>query len=86
MWYKHDLRIDDHPGIVAAASNHSIVVPVYVFDPRLLSRFSDEMLELVLLAVEDLRRLLKENGSNLMIRIGNAENVLLELVKEVVTH
>ncbi|CAO2839019.1 unnamed protein product [Amaranthus hypochondriacus] len=82
VWFKHDLRIDDHPGIVAA-SKYSVVVPVYVFDHRILSRFSSEMVELVLLAVEDLRKSLKENGSNLMIRFGKVENVLHELVKEV---
>ncbi|KAK6132173.1 hypothetical protein DH2020_034098 [Rehmannia glutinosa] len=82
LWYKHDLRIEDHPGLVAA-SQHRCVVPLYVFDRRILSRFSDEMLELLLFALEDLRRLLKEKGSNLMIRFGRAENVIGELVKEV---
>ncbi|XP_021730318.1 uncharacterized protein LOC110697260 [Chenopodium quinoa] len=83
VWFKHDLRIDDHPGIVSAASNYSNVVPIYVFDPRILSRFPDEMVELLLLAVEDLRRSLKEHGSNLMIRSGNVESILSELVKEI---
>ncbi|KAL0299403.1 UNVERIFIED_CONTAM: Pheophytinase, chloroplastic [Sesamum radiatum] len=67
VWYKHDLRVEDHPGLVAA-SQHRCVVPLYVFDRRILSRFSDEMLELLLFALEDLRKLLNEQGSNLMIR------------------
>lgn len=46
--------------------------------------FSDEMLELLLFALEDLRKLLKEKGSNLMIRFGTAENVISKLVQEVV--
>ncbi|XP_010671998.2 uncharacterized protein LOC104888671 [Beta vulgaris subsp. vulgaris] len=82
VWFKHDLRIEDHPGIVAA-SKHTNVVPLYVFDHRILSRFPSEMIELVLLAVEDLRRSLREHGSNLMIRFGNVETVLQELVKEI---
>ncbi|KAK4431612.1 2-hydroxy-6-oxo-6-(2'-aminophenyl)hexa-2,4-dienoic acid hydrolase [Sesamum alatum] len=82
LWYKHDLRVEDHPGLVAA-SQHRCVVPLYVFDRRILSRFSDEMLELLLFALEDLRKLLNEQGSNLMIRFGRAENVIGELVKEV---
>ncbi|KAL3645222.1 hypothetical protein CASFOL_010402 [Castilleja foliolosa] len=81
VWYKHDLRIGDHFGLIAA-SQHRSVVPLYVFDRRILSRFSDEMLELLLFALEDLRKLLKEKGSNLMIRFGSAENVIGELVKE----
>lgn len=37
VWFKRDLRIDDHPGLVAAVSQHQIVVPLYVFDRRILS-------------------------------------------------
>ena len=33
LWFKHDLRLDDHPG-VAAASAFKQVLPVYVFDPN----------------------------------------------------
>ncbi|KAK4385096.1 hypothetical protein Sango_2633600 [Sesamum angolense] len=36
VWYKHDLRVEDHPGLVAA-SQHRCVVPLYVFDRRILS-------------------------------------------------
>lgn len=47
--------------------------------------YSDEMLELALFALEDLRKSLKDQGSNLMIRFGNAENVVRDLVQEVIT-
>ncbi|KAL8151334.1 hypothetical protein V2J09_021142 [Rumex salicifolius] len=82
LWFKHDLRVDDHPGLVAAASDHDIVLPLYVFDRRILSRFSDEMIEVLLLALEDLRKSLQAQGSNLIIRFGDAEYVIKELVKE----
>ncbi|KAL1069905.1 hypothetical protein V6Z11_D12G297200 [Gossypium hirsutum] len=67
LWFKHDLRLDDHPALSAAETH----------------RYSDDMLELLLFALEDLRKSLKEQGSNLMIRYGCAENVIKELVKEV---
>ncbi|GAB4825982.1 hypothetical protein Ancab_008851 [Ancistrocladus abbreviatus] len=82
LWFKHDLRIDDHPGL-NAAFKHLTVLPLYIFDHRILSRFSDEMLELLLLAIDDLRKSLEEQGSNLMIRFGHSEYVIRELVKEV---
>ncbi|KAJ4828410.1 hypothetical protein Tsubulata_022862 [Turnera subulata] len=82
LWFKQDLRVDDHPGLVQAAKFPSLV-PLYVFDHQILSRYSDEMLELVLFALEDLRLSLKEQGSNLMIRFGNAENVIKDLVLKV---
>ncbi|XP_059310484.1 uncharacterized protein LOC132061841 isoform X2 [Lycium ferocissimum] len=83
VWYKHDLRLDDHPGIALASSMHRTLVPLYIFDPRILERFSDEMLELLVFALEDLKISLKEQGSNLMIRFGTAESVIEGLVKEV---
>ncbi|RYR27103.1 hypothetical protein Ahy_B02g061435 isoform B [Arachis hypogaea] len=43
------------------------------------------MLELLLFALQDLRNSLKERGSNLMIRFGNAEHVIQQLASEVVT-
>ncbi|XP_039689791.1 uncharacterized protein [Medicago truncatula] len=83
VWFKHDLRTDDHPGLLTAASNFQSLVPIYVFDHRILSRFSDEMLELVVFAVRDLRKSLKGRGSNLMIKFGNAENVIHQLATQV---
>lgn len=41
------------------------------------------MLELVLFALGDLRKSLKDQGSDLLIGFGNAEDVILKLVKEV---
>ncbi|XP_077235482.1 DNA photolyase [Tasmannia lanceolata] len=82
VWFKQDLRTDDHPGLVAA-SRYRTVVPFYVFDHRILSHFPDEMLELVLFALKDLRNSLKDQGSDLLIGFGSAEDVILKLIKEV---
>ncbi|KAK9059664.1 hypothetical protein SSX86_020368 [Deinandra increscens subsp. villosa] len=82
LWYKSDLRVDDHPGLVAA-SKHTTVLPLYVFDHRLLRGFNEEMLELLLFAVKDLRSSLKGLGANLIIRFGRSEYVIQDLVKEV---
>nr|KYP67915.1 hypothetical protein KK1_021530 [Cajanus cajan] len=83
LWFKHDLRTDDHPALLAASSTFRSLLPLYVFDRRILSRFSDETLELVLLAVQDLRKSLRDRGSDLMIRFGNAESVIQQLATEV---
>ncbi|XP_010433666.1 PREDICTED: uncharacterized protein LOC104717742 isoform X1 [Camelina sativa] len=82
VWFKHDLRVDDHPGLLAA-SKHRSVIPLYVLDRRVLSRYTTDTLELAIIALEELRESLKKQGSNLMLRYGNAENVIEELVKEV---
>ena len=41
------------------------------------------MLEMVILALEDLRDSLRSQGSNLMVRFGSIENLIPNLVKEV---
>ncbi|KAF9617147.1 hypothetical protein IFM89_034298 [Coptis chinensis] len=46
--------------------------------------FSDEKLELVLLALQDLKTCLQNQGSNLMIRFGAAESIVSQIVSEIV--
>lgn len=36
VWFKHDLRLDDHPGL-AAASEYQHVLPLFIFDPYVCS-------------------------------------------------
>ncbi|MCL7036961.1 hypothetical protein MKW94_002684 [Papaver nudicaule] len=82
VWFKHDLRIDDHTALIAA-SHYRSILPLYIFDHRIISRFSDETLEIALLALTDLREDLKNLGSNLMIKFGDAEEIIPELVSKV---
>ncbi|KAK9143313.1 hypothetical protein Syun_012713 [Stephania yunnanensis] len=82
VWFKHDLRTVDHTALTAA-SQYRAVVPVYVFDHRILARFDDEMVELVLAALRELRFELGEKGPGLMVRFGSAEVVVPEIVRRV---
>ena len=36
VWFKHDLRLDDHPGLQKAVAADTSLVPVYCFDPSQL--------------------------------------------------
>ncbi|XP_004143716.1 uncharacterized protein LOC101210685 isoform X2 [Cucumis sativus] len=83
LWFKHDLRIHDHPALHAASSQFSSLIPLYIFDSRILSRFSDQMLEILLLALESLRHSLRDRGLDLLIKFGDAESILRELVVQV---
>lgn len=58
-------------------------MPLYVFDRRILAGYSDKMLELLLFALKDLKMALKSQESDLLIGLGNAEDVVLKLVNEV---
>jgi len=35
VWFKQDLRLDDHPGLVQAAAAGAPLVPLFCFDPAL---------------------------------------------------
>ena len=33
VWFRHDLRLDDHPALLAAAKR-GVVVPVFIWSPE----------------------------------------------------
>ncbi|BBN19275.1 hypothetical protein MPTK1_8g09280 [Marchantia polymorpha subsp. ruderalis] len=82
VWFKRDLRIDDHPGL-ATASSYSHVIPLFVYDPVLLSGMSEELINALQDAILDLQLSLQKLGSNLAIRTGRTADVLLDIANEV---
>ena len=34
-WFKRDLRVEDNPGLAAAAAREAPVVPLYIAEPEL---------------------------------------------------
>ncbi|KAL2609295.1 hypothetical protein R1flu_027868 [Riccia fluitans] len=82
VWFKRDLRIDDHPGL-AAASSYSSVIPLFVFDPALLSGLSNDLICSLQDAVFDLRKSLRQIGSDLIIRSGRTADIFLAIANEV---
>lgn len=84
VWFKHDLRLDDHPGLLSAASAaYDSVVPLYIFDAHMLRWWSSDRLEALVEAVADLRRALRSLGSDLIIRSGSMKDELRALAQEV---
>lgn len=35
VWFKHDLRLDDHPGLTAALEAGDPIIPFFCFDPAM---------------------------------------------------
>lgn len=35
VWFKHDLRVEDHPGLLAAARSSRPIIPFFCLDPAL---------------------------------------------------
>ncbi len=88
FWFRNDLRLHDNEAFVLA-SKEGNVIPVYVFDTRYFEKnflgFKRTGLfrtKFLLEAVEDLRKNLREKGSDLIIRVGNAEEIISEIAEE----
>ncbi len=85
MWFRRDLRVRDLPALAGAAEADRIV-PVFVFDDRLLKtgRFpSANRTTFMLGCLEELDATLRERGAQLVIRHGRPENEIPKLATEV---
>jgi len=81
LWFRRDLRLDDHPALVQACSADAGVVPVFIHDETVESLGAAPKWRLGLSVAalgEDLARL----GSRLILRRGSALPVLEELIRE----
>jgi pimeloyl-ACP methyl ester carboxylesterase len=88
VWFKHDLRVDDHPGLHMAYGNSvensaAMTVPVFVFDPRVYAGMIDcrAMARALVRAVMGLKSNLKERGLDLVVMCGSWEEVLPGIVQ-----
>ncbi|CAK0783042.1 hypothetical protein CVIRNUC_006237 [Coccomyxa viridis] len=84
VWLKHDLRLDDNPGLQDALQETSQIVPAFCMDPKLyvhLQRTPNGVPGL-LGALGALRKSLNVKGSGLVVRYGALPKLLRELVLE----
>ncbi|PIN07212.1 Deoxyribodipyrimidine photolyase/cryptochrome [Handroanthus impetiginosus] len=90
VWFRNDLRIHDNECLTTANNESVSVLPVYCFDPRDYGKSSSGFdktgpyrATFLIESVADLRKNLQDRGSDLVVRIGRPESVLLEMVKAV---
>jgi deoxyribodipyrimidine photo-lyase len=84
-WFRRDLRLSDNSALAAALQTNAPVLPLFIFDPALLSgeRFSCARLAFMLKGLYVLAEALEKFGGNLFIRHGDPQVVLPRLVDEV---
>jgi deoxyribodipyrimidine photo-lyase len=75
VWFRRDLRVHDHPALVAALERGGPVVPVFCIDDRLLRgrHASGPRVRFMLECLADLRRALSARGSGLVVVRGRPE-------------
>jgi len=87
VWFRNDLRVRDNAVLEAARRCGSEMLPVYCFDPRAyedsmygFQKTGEHRAYFVKQAVEDLRRRLRDRGSDLIVRVGQPDEELSKLV------
>jgi deoxyribodipyrimidine photo-lyase len=84
VWFRRDLRVRDLPALAEACREHDRVVPLFVFDPRLLGgRFRSPARTAWL--IECLRALdaeLRHRGGRLVVRRGRPATEVRRLARE----
>ncbi|KAG6553677.1 hypothetical protein Mapa_004592 [Marchantia paleacea] len=90
VWFRNDLRVHDNEALVQASNDSMSIVPVYCFDPRDYGKSSSGFdktgpyrAKFLVECVSNLRDNLRERGSELIVRIGRPEEVLVSLAKSV---
>jgi deoxyribodipyrimidine photo-lyase len=84
VWLRRDLRLHDHPPLVAALRAHARVIPLFVIDPGIVrGRFASGPRTAFLLdCLRVLDAQLRERGSGLVVRSGRPERELPALARE----
>ena len=79
IWFRRDLRISDHPALLAAISESSEIVPVFVLDPKLIKTLGSKRLAYL---GQSLRALDESLGNCLQVIAGDPLTVLKDLQKK----
>lgn len=83
-WIRRDFRLKDNQALTAALNSAQQVLPVFILDPKLLSSsyIADTRLAFLYDGLHALDAGLRQHGSQLFIRRGEAVAELARLVKE----
>ena len=79
MWFRRDLRLSDHPALLAACAAAPTVLPVFVLDPRLLETDTPRTRRLL----ASVASLSKDTRGALVVRRGDPVEVIPRLAAEV---
>ncbi len=82
FWFRRDLRIDDNHGLYLALSAGLPVVPIFIFDPAILSQFpdpDDPRLTFIHQCLTELDREFRKFNSSLQVYFSSPEVVFGQL-------
>jgi deoxyribodipyrimidine photo-lyase len=81
VWFKRDLRVHDHAALAAAAATGRPLLPLYIIEPDLWHQpeMSARHYAFLQESLEDLDMALKARGSRLVVKFGEAVEILSNL-------
>ncbi len=90
VWFRNDLRLHDNEALLDAILAADQVIPVYIFDERVFKgktsfgfrKTAVFRARFIIESIEDLRKNLRDKGSDLIVRIGRPEDILFELAEQ----
>ena len=81
IWFRRDLRLSDHAALSAAAETGRPIIPVFIHDDQVDALGAAPKWRLGL-GISAFDEALRDKGSRLILRSGNARDVLEELVRD----
>ena len=91
VWFRQDLRLHDNEALAEALKNADEILPVYVFDERVFKgqtcwfnfpKTGAYRAKFIIESVENLRENLRKLGNDLVVRVGQPEEIIFELARE----
>lgn len=82
--FRRDLRLEDNTALIAALKSSEKVIPCFIFDPRQIEKNDYKSTNCIQFMVNSLHVLdmdLKEQGGQLYLAYGEAEEVIAQLLK-----
>lgn len=89
FWFRRDLRLDDNVGLHHALAMGFPVLPIFIFDPQLLSRLSDKVdrrVDYIHQALTGMNEELKEQNATLHTFYNDPATVLKDLSEQYEVH
>ena len=78
FWFRRDLRLHDNAGLFHALQQHEAVLPIFIFDPNILSKLrnkQDRRVDFIHQALAAIDDKMKQVGSGLSVMVGTPEEV-----------
>jgi len=90
LWFRQDLRLHDNEALYEALNSADEIIPLYIFEDRVFKSKSSfgfhktgiHRAKFILESIEDLRKSLRELGSELYVRCGRAEDIIFSIARK----